>query len=206
MSRAGSSLCGSMPMIASGNSTPVSTTRNSEMPSTPRCQEMPHCSIHGCFDTNWKPPSSASNSTSSQTLIAPVATEVERGDELDVLRSALRQHRDDDRSGRRQEDQHREDRECRAPPCPASAASSAVIGNCSDRGEETNADERPARHGLRGRGTQIPRHHSTPRPMTNQASSSTTPSAEDGRVVAHVAGLAPADDTGTLGDAVARHR
>ena len=57
LSRRESSLCGSIPRIASGNSTPVSRTRNSEMPSTPRCHEMPHCSIHGCFETNWKPPS-----------------------------------------------------------------------------------------------------------------------------------------------------
>ena len=46
------SWCGSMPMMTSGKSTPVSTTKNSEMPSTPRCHEMPHSLTHDCCETN----------------------------------------------------------------------------------------------------------------------------------------------------------
>ena len=75
LSRVGSSLCGSIPTMASGNSRPVSTTRNSEMPSTPRCHEIPHASIHGCFDTNWKPPSLPSKACSTQIDSAPVNTD-----------------------------------------------------------------------------------------------------------------------------------
>ena len=44
------------------------------MPSTPRCHEIPHSSIHACRETNWKPGSAASNSTSSHTLSAAVKT------------------------------------------------------------------------------------------------------------------------------------
>ena len=98
---------------------------------------MPHCSIQGWFETNWKPPSTVVGvelKSSSQMLIAAVATDVEGGDELHVLGPTLGEERDDERAGGRHEDQHRQDRE----------------------------RERAV-------------HHSTPRPMTNHASSSTTP-------------------------------
>ena len=58
--------------MASGNSSPVSTTRNSEMPSTPRCQEIPHSSIHVCLETNWKPASPVSKAASIQIVSANV--------------------------------------------------------------------------------------------------------------------------------------
>ena len=67
-----------MPAITIGKSNPVRTTMNSEMPSTPRCQPIPHCSIHVCCDTNWKPSSPISNEASSQMLMAAVATELSK--------------------------------------------------------------------------------------------------------------------------------
>jgi hypothetical protein len=100
-----------MPTIASGNSTPVRRTRNSEMPSTPRCHEIPHCSIQGCFETNWKPSAPRSNSAVSQIAIAPVVDGGDDGDELHVLGPPLGEQGDDQRADRRDDDQHRQDRE-----------------------------------------------------------------------------------------------
>src|SRR5581483_5959763 len=65
---------GDAPSIASGNSTPVSTTRNSEIPSTPSFHWMPKALIHWCCDTNWKPGLCSWNFTISQTVSAAVAT------------------------------------------------------------------------------------------------------------------------------------
>src|SRR5581483_6366668 len=65
---------GEAPSIASGNSTPVSTTRNSEIPSTPSFHWMPNALIHWCCDTNWKPGLCSWNLTISHTVSAAVAS------------------------------------------------------------------------------------------------------------------------------------
>ena len=105
-----SSWCGSAPRMASGNSTPVSTTRNSEIPSTPRCHEMPHSWIHVCFETNWNPGSSRRTATSSQMLSAAGEHAGEQADQLDQLRPALAGDGDRERAGDRRQHDHGEDR------------------------------------------------------------------------------------------------
>ena len=59
-------------MMASGNSSPESTTRNSDTPSMPRCHEIPKSEIHERFTSYWKPASWVLKSASSQSVIAPV--------------------------------------------------------------------------------------------------------------------------------------
>ena len=83
-----SSLCGFVVKKASGKRIPVSTTRSSEMPSTPRYHEIPQCSIHSCWDTNWKPASPESNAASSHRLSAAVTIAVSQATSL--TRSARR--------------------------------------------------------------------------------------------------------------------
>ena len=125
------------------------TAPRSARSGTARCRrrrgasEMPHCSIHGCFDTNWNPASAVSNSTRAARRSAPrwrptntSATQLgELGRDFEVS------------SDRR---------------------STPTIGSSTisvDRSGNAEARVGPAAANIRG----------SPRTITNQPSSSTTP-------------------------------
>ena len=111
---------------------------------------MPHSSIHGCFDTNWKPPRRLSNPVSNQTLIAPVATDVMPATSLTY-------------SGRRFDS--------------TVMSSAPAAGRKTSTDRIGNANVPPCTSAAGGPSYTTPphAHHSIPRPTTNQTSSSTTP-------------------------------